>query len=276
MGLEDHAGDIVQKARQHASLRPEAVAAAAGLSLAELEQFEREGKAARPVNYAALCRLLRLDQAKFERIVGGWEPASVDLSRWSELRLIQSTQAGMAVNCYLVWDAVTREAALFDTGFAAEPIISLVEANRLEMQCLFITHRHFDHAAALEPLRQRFTEASLICGSPSSLRERRLPPGEIIRLGGLKVTCRKTPGHTEDGATYLVEDWPGKAPGVAFVGDALFAGSMGRAIGRAAEALQHIRDQILSLPPETLVCPGHGPLTTVGEELSHNPFWPGP
>jgi len=73
--------------------------------------------------------------------------------------------------------------------------------------------------------------------------------------------------------TYLIGNWPDDAPHVAVVGDALFAGSMGRVPGDAAAAREVIRRQILSLPPDTLLCPGHGPLTTVAEEREHNPFF---
>jgi glyoxylase-like metal-dependent hydrolase (beta-lactamase superfamily II) len=86
---------------------------------------------------------------------------------------------------------------------------------------------------------------------------------------------RPTPGHAEDGVTYVVGNWPEDAPGVAIVGDAIFAGSMGRAGAQLEVARQNIRDQIFTLPPDTLICPGHGPVTTVGEEKARNPFFGG-
>jgi len=86
------------------------------------------------------------------------------------------------------------------------------------------------------------------------------------------VTHRETPGHAEDGVTYMVGNWQEDAPIIAIVGDAIFAGSMGGAKDGAL-AKQKIREQILSLPAETLLCPGHGPLTTVAEEKANNPFF---
>jgi glyoxylase-like metal-dependent hydrolase (beta-lactamase superfamily II) len=74
--------------------------------------------------------------------------------------------------------------------------------------------------------------------------------------------------------TYVVGNWPDDAPSIAVVGDALFAGSMGKAGGNLRLAIRKVCDQILTLPADTLVCPGHGPVTTVGEELAHNPFFP--
>jgi glyoxylase-like metal-dependent hydrolase (beta-lactamase superfamily II) len=76
-----------------------------------------------------------------------------------------------------------------------------------------------------------------------------------------------------DGVTYLIAGWPSGASTVAAVGDTLFAGSMGNGNGQWELARKKIREHILSMPPETLLCPGHGPLTTVAEELEFNPFF---
>jgi glyoxylase-like metal-dependent hydrolase (beta-lactamase superfamily II) len=89
----------------------------------------------------------------------------------------------------------------------------------------------------------------------------------------LRVDVRLTPGHAEDGVTFVIAGWAGGASSVAVVGDAIFAGSMGKDFNTPELAQRKIREEILSLPPETLVCPGHGPLTTIAEELENNPFF---
>ncbi len=94
-----------------------------------------------------------------------------------------------------------------------------------------------------------------------------------MALGRLRIAHRETPGHAEDGVTYVIEHWPKDAPPVAIVGDAIFAGSMGNGNGAWDLAKQKVRDEILSLPSKTLICPGHGPFTTVAEEKEHNPFF---
>ena len=103
--------------------------------------------------------------------------------------------------------------------------------------------------------------------------DQRNRPNDFIHLGSLRITHRDTPGHAEDGVTYIVGTWPEDAPHVAIVGDAIFAGSIGRGNQSWDVAKQKVREQILTLPPETLICPGHGPLTTVAEEKEHNPFF---
>lgn len=110
-------------------------------------------------------------------------------------------------------------------------------------------------------------------GSKSAPLDQRNRANDCIHLGNLRITHRDTPGHAEDGTTYIVGMWPEDAPHAAMVGDALFAGSIGRGNQSWDLARQQVREQILSLPPETLLCPGHGPLTTVFEEKGHNPFF---
>ncbi len=262
------------KARLHARVAVEAVVQAAGLSPAELAALEASGTVTKPPNFAAVAALLGLDAVKLEALAAGWRPAPVEIGRWRELRQITSRGNGFSVNCYLIWDEVTREAALFDTGFDAAPVLTLLEQEGLQLRHLFITHGHADHVAAVDALRERLPKLRLHTSSKSAPVDQRNRPNDFIHLGSLRITHRETPGHAEDGVTYVIGNWPEDAPPVAVVGDALFAGSMGKVPGDAAAAREAIQRQILSLPPETLLCPGHGPMTTVAEERAHNPFFP--
>lgn len=272
MTLEDHVGDIIRKARLHAGVSPEAAAAATGFSVPELEALEDSGNPARTIQFGPLAALIGLDAAKLQTIAAGWTPPATDLSQWRELRVI-TTSAGFAVNAYLVWDEVTREAAVFDTGFDPAPIVALIEENQLQLRYLFITHGHGDHIAGIEALRVKYPKARLRSSSKSAPPDQRNRSNDFLMLGSLRITNRDTPGHAEDGVTYLIGTWPEDAPHVAVVGDAIFAGSMGKAAGNAALAKEKVVQQIFSLPPATLICPGHGPLTTVADEKAHNPFF---
>jgi glyoxylase-like metal-dependent hydrolase (beta-lactamase superfamily II) len=251
----------------------EQAAQVAGLTATDYSTLEDTGKAAGAPNYQALAKLLHLDGKKLERVASGWLPSAADVSVWRELRQITTAGSGMTVNCYLVWDEVTREAAVFDTGFDAEPIFKLIDENQLQLKHLFITHSHADHIAAVSPIREKFPRAKLHSSAKGAPPEQRNRTNDFIHLGSLRITNRDTPGHAEDGVTYLVGTWPDDAPNVAIVGDAIFAGSIGGARELADLAKQKIRDQIFTLPPDTLICPGHGPLTTVGQEKANNPFF---
>lgn len=255
------------------SVSPAAVAHAAGLSEAELEALEKSGKIIRRPNFAALAKLIGLNVGKLERIADGWLPAKTDLSVWRELRVFTTIAEGMAVNCYLAWDEVTRDAALFDTGFEAKPVLDCIAENQLMLRHIFITHLHHDHVDALPKIREVFPKARLHSGSRNAPVDQRNRPDECVQLGSLRITHRATPGHSEDGVTYIVGNWPEDAPHVAMAGDAIFAGSIGRGNQSWIVAREKIREQIFTLPPETLICPGHGPMTTVEEEKEHNPFF---
>lgn len=272
MSLEDHLGDIIRKARISAGASVERVAKVAGLSVEDLDHLEASGQSPTPPNYLALASLLALDGNKLAALAVGWLPRPVDVQRWRHLRPIATTE-GMTVNCYLIWDDATKEAALFDTGWFGRPVFDLIRENRLVLRHLFITHTHTDHVVALTEIRREHPQVQLHSNARSAPAAQRNHAEKIIALGALQIANRATPGHAEDGATYVITGFPDHAPPVAVVGDAIFAGSIGGAREQAGLAKQKIREHIFSLPPETLICPGHGPLTTVGEELAHNPFF---
>ena len=273
MKLEDQIGDIVSKGRQMSGVSTAAAAAAAGVSEADLANLESAGKVPAKANWAALAAVLGLNPKKLEAIAQGWLPRSEDLSQWHEIRVFTTAEDDMSVNCFLVWDEVNLEAALFDTGLDAQPVLDCLAANQLQLRHVFITHSHYDHVQALPQIRAAWPKVRIHSSSKSAPVDQRNKPSEIIHLGGLRVTYRETPGHAEDGVTYVIGNWQEDAPHIAIVGDAIFAGSMGRGNDSWDLARQKVREQILTLPADTLLCPGHGPLTTVAEEKEHNPFF---
>jgi glyoxylase-like metal-dependent hydrolase (beta-lactamase superfamily II) len=208
-----------------------------------------------------------------ERIADGWLPAKQDLSRWRELRVFTTPGDGLTVNCYLAWDEATRDAALFDTGFDAPLLLDTIVRERLHLRHVFVTHSHHDHIAALGDIRAAVPQAMVHRNSQSAPADQRLQPGEVFQIGSLQIAYRETPGHAPDGATCILTNWPDAAPPVAIVGDAIFAGSIGRGNQSWELARQKVREHILTLSPETLLGPGHGPLTTVAEEQANNPFF---
>jgi len=273
MNLEDSIGDILRKARFSLQVSAEAAAAAAAVGIEAYQQFESGGAVPMGLNWGTLGDLLTLDGGRLQRQHEGWRPDPIDVGSWRELRVITTAGDDMTVNAYLVWDEVTREAALFDTGFDAAPILSLIANEGLTLRHLFITHSHGDHVAALAPLRAQHPKARIHSGSKNAPVEHRIRSNDFIMLGSLRVTNRDTPGHADDGVTYVVGNWPEDAPHVAIVGDAVFAGSIGGARENLELARRKMRAQRFTLPLETLVCPGHGPLTTVAGEKANNPWF---
>ncbi len=272
MTLEDHAGDVVGKARKGLDIASGRVAEAGGLSAESYAGFEEHGTFDELPDLEKIGELLHLHPHKLATIATGWYPRAADLEANKTVRQI-TTNEGMEVHCYLVWDAATREAALFDTGWSADPILTLLQENELTLKHLFITHTHHDHVAALPQIRKQFPGVALHANSPNAPEAQRNQASQIIELGTLQITSRETPGHADDGATYVVDNFPSFAPKVAMVGDAIFAGSMGGAPEHYQLAREKVQSEILSLSAETILCPGHGPVTTVAEQLTVNPFF---
>jgi hydroxyacylglutathione hydrolase len=197
-----------------------------------------------------------------------WRPRPVSVEG---LEGFNQPYRDMRVNAYLVRDPTSRSAAFFDTGTDAASLVARARELGVEVESIFLTHTHNDHIAALDALRAAFPEARVF-----SNRDEPWPgtdtfaEGATFSIGSLRVVARTTSGHSRGGTTYFVEGLPRP---LAVVGDALFAGSMGGGMVSFEDAWRNNREKILTLPDETVVCPGHGPLTSVGEEKRNNPFF---
>jgi hydroxyacylglutathione hydrolase len=273
MNLEDNLGDIIRKARKASNVAPETAAKAAGIAVDELSAVEQTGQPPAKLNYIALAQALQLSAPKLEAIAKGWMPAPKDTGQWREFRMITTEQGGTIVNCYLVWDEVSREAALFDTGWTAEPIFKIIDDENLQLKHLFITHTHEDHIAAMGAIRDRFPKLFIHTDAKSAPPQHKNRRNDCIQVGSLRITNRETVGHAEDHVIYLVGNFPDDAPHVGIIGDTIFSGSLATGNISWDQLKERVRSQIFTLPADTLLCAGHGPLTTVAEEKEHNPFF---
>jgi glyoxylase-like metal-dependent hydrolase (beta-lactamase superfamily II) len=159
-------------------------------------------------------------------------------------------------------------------------MLEILEAKRLRLLGICLTHGHADHAEGIQQVLQRWSvpvflgpeDLTLLHWKPSERQLARPQHGRTIQVGRLQIRCLATPGHTPGGICYRVEMPWGL---VSFVGDTLFAGSIGRS--NPAQLydthLESVRREVLTLPADCLLLPGHGPGTTVREELEHNPFY---
>ncbi len=264
--LEDSFADILGKAMRGLRFTDAALAAAAGVDAAAVQRL-REG-----MWDEALARKVAptLDLNADALAAAGacsWQPASVELDG---LAAFQSPFDGGTVNAYLVWDPASREAIAFDTGTDCSEMLDLIRAQNLVVRTILLTHTHGDHIFELDRLKER-TGAPAFVGDREPLDgAETFSEGRTFQIGALHVETRLTWGHSKGGITYLIR---GLARPVAIVGDAVFAGSMGGGMISYDDALKTNRAQIFTLADETVLCPGHGPLTTVGEERAHNPFF---
>ena len=267
--LEDNVGDIIGKAQRGLGIADSKLAEKAHVAPETIRKL-REGD----VDEAALLSvapILGLNaQALRELAKGEWHPKKIETH--DGLSQFTTDYGGMAVNAYLVWDPATHAAAAFDTGADSSEMVRFANRHKLDVQLILLTHAHADHVADLPRLREE-TGADVFTPAREPVPGAELiDEGKRFRLGNLQIDTRLTWGHSPGGMTYVVT---GLAHPIAIVGDSLFAGSMGGGNVSYQEALQNNLEKILTLSDDTIICPGHGPMTTVGEEKEHNPFFAG-
>lgn len=265
--LEDDFNDVLAKALHGLKLRPADLAARAGLEPAHLERL-LQGE----FDEAAVRKLAPLLELGEGQLVALGRKAYAPVAEPPEGLLGFSTPyADFHVNAYLVWDPTTKQAVVFDTGTDAEAIARAAGERGLTICLILVTHTHPDHVMGLEDLRQRTGAPAYVTPLEPLPGAEPLPDGRLFQVGALTLKPLATAGHSRGGTSYHVT---GLARPLVVVGDALFAGSMGRGNVSYPDALANNRRAIFSLPDETVICPGHGPLTTVGQEKRHNPFYP--
>lgn len=187
-------------------------------------------------------------------------------------------------NSYLVWDPSTNDACLIDPGGEAEKIKDFLEDNGLRLDFIINTHGHGDHIAANSdfkvPIYIHGSDRDFLLDPGKNLSGAYLFPfvspaaskilkdGDIIKLGTLSMEVLHTPGHTPGSISIALDD-------VVFTGDTLFAGGVGRTdfeYGSEDDLIRSIHDKLMPLADDTVIYPGHGGESTIGEERDSNPF----
>jgi glyoxylase-like metal-dependent hydrolase (beta-lactamase superfamily II) len=267
--LEDNFADVIGKAQRGLQISDSQLAERAGLRQETVLRL-RAGhfeEAAIP----KVAPVLGLDAAALAGLgKGTYAPA--ETGDFPGLMQFNTAFDDMTVNAYLAWDSASKEAAAFDTGGDCTGILESIHAMGLMLRYVFLTHTHGDHIYDLDRLLERTGAPAFVSSREPLAGAEPFEAGREFSLGALKIGTRLTWGHSRGGITYVIE---GLARPVGVVGDALFAGSMGGGMASYADALRTNREEIFSLPDSTILCPGHGPMTTVGEEKAHNPFFAG-
>jgi glyoxylase-like metal-dependent hydrolase (beta-lactamase superfamily II) len=265
--LEDTYADILSKARRGLGLDLDTLSAKAGVPSALANQI-LSGSFDEP-GVRALAAVLNLHPDRVAAIGRtDYRPAEIPLM--DGLSQFNTPFEDMTVNAYLLWDPAARKAVAFDTGADCDDMLEAIDAHGLKLELILLTHSHGDHILELDRLRR---EPAQRRGSVKGTGRRSpiVTVGKTFQVGALSIESRSTWGHSPGGVTYVVRGLPRT---IAIVGDAIFAGSMGGGGVSYKDALKTNRESILSLPDETVLCPGHGPLTTVGEQKKVNPFFP--
>ena len=266
--LEDSHIDIIFKAMAGLGLSKKELILREGLSKFWFEDLKNGIMNEEGIRF--LAKKLSLDAEKILfSIRKSWHPLTTMIMNVKQFNVPYKS---MFVNVYLVWCENSKKGWLFDTGTQTCPIIEFTKAQGLKIDSIFLTHTHRDHIFCLDELKQNL-------GSPKVHVHTKEPVGDsilieegfTIKLGKFSLQALHTHGHSVGGLTYLID---GLHSPVAIVGDALFAGSMGGGMVSYQDALRTNREKIMTLPDETIICPGHGPMSTIGEEKKYNPFFP--
>jgi hydroxyacylglutathione hydrolase len=267
--LEDNVGDVIGKAQRGLGVSDSELAKKAGVSLQTIRKL-REGD----FDEQALLRIAPVLGLAGEQLCelakGEWRPRRINEP--DGFAQFNTRYHDMAVNAYLGWDSTSRIAAVFDTGAECGEMVRFANRHKLNVQLILLTHAHPDHVADLPRLREETGADVFVPAREPVSGAEPIDEGKHFHLGNLEIDTRLTWGHSQGGMTYVVT---GLARPIAIVGDSLFAGSMGGGNVSYQDALRNNLEKILTLPNETIICPGHGPMTTVGEEKTHNPFFAG-
>jgi hydroxyacylglutathione hydrolase len=193
-------------------------------------------------------------------------------------------------NCSIIGDEISHEAMVIDPGDDVDNVLEIVRRHNLQVKQIVITHAHIDHvggamklrAATGAPILLNQSDLALLklldlqatwvgMASPGEVKiDQSIGPSDTVKSGSLSANVLHTPGHTEGSICLYFA-----AQKKLIAGDTLFAGSIGRTDlpgGSMQKMMNSLHEKVLALPDETVVVPGHGPLTTIGEERESNPF----
>jgi hydroxyacylglutathione hydrolase len=208
------------------------------------------------------------------------------------LEIVTLISEPLQVNTYLIADSETRISAVIDPSFDAQAVLDANKARGWNLRQIWLTHAHFDHIAGVEQVANAFMPPLLVGLHPADMElwsqggggdefgfsikpdldpAIRFYQGQVLTLGLVKFLVRHAPGHTHGHVLFYCPE-----ARVLFCGDVLFKGSVGRTDlpgSSHSELMFSIRSQVINLPEDVRVLPGHGPETTVGEEKKSNPFF---
>lgn len=269
--IEDAPYDVIKKAMRGHALTAKQLAVQSGITT-ELIEFllietpiDKEPTEAQQQALCAVARVLGLNTQAL-LLLPTYRP-KVQFPAEFALQQIVTEFGDAGVNAYIIHNG--SDAYVFDTGTRSAPIFSYLNQHKLSLRALYITHAHRDHIAGLEDFPPE------LITFPEDLEHR-----GCHALGkGLQLTALDTSGHCTPSRAYLIEkeesDSAGpRPPSICLCGDILFAGSMGKTASpeHYLQSIHNASHHLLSLPFDTLLCPGHGPITSVGQELKHNVF----
>jgi hydroxyacylglutathione hydrolase len=271
--LEDTFGDILRKAMRGLRIDSSELARATGISDASIAAWLDDRGAANDLQAREIAKILRLDPGNLAaRAADAWYPEHVEAP---EVR--HHPQNPHPSNGYVFFLDGGKRAALVDPAGVPGNLLRILRDGAYHLQYILITHKHADHCDATAEVAAAFPQAQIVMHgldvrAIGALANKALlvRDGDDLPFGDdVRIRMLHTPGHTDGSSCYLFKS-------TVFTGDTLFAGSVGGAYGAARtydDILANVRTKLFTLPGDTVIMPGHGPPSTIGEEEHHNPFF---
>jgi len=211
----------------------------------------------------------------------------------NKLKLQTIVSPLFAENAYIAHLPASKECLVVDPGIDPDSILTMLREQELRPQAILNTHGHADHIAGNEALKEAFPACPLVIGEGDAFKltdptanlsagyglslvsppaDQLVREGDPSRWAGIELDVLETPGHSPGHVVFV---YKGQSPAVVFGGDVLFQGSIGRTDfpdGSFGDLQRSIHEKLFVLPDDTIVLPGHGPATTIGDEKRTNPF----
>ena len=271
--LEDDFSDVLRKASKGNGLDAAGMAARTGLAAEDITNWLKGHGVPDDAAARALAKILDLDPGKLaDRAAERWHPHN-DLPG----NVRHHPHDPHPSNGYLFFLDDGKTAALIDPAGLPSTILNAIAEGPFALRYILITHKHADHCDATADISRAFPDADIVMhrsdvSAIGELGKRALPivDGDELAFGdAASIRMLHTPGHTDGSSCFLFKS-------TVFTGDTLFAGSVGGVMAQTAtyqNLLDNVRFKLFTLDEATVVAPGHGPPSTIGEERAHNPFF---
>jgi len=272
--LEDELGDVLEKAMSCAGLTPETLSERSGVPVSSIRDAIDYRPELGPGECRRMAGALGLNEVGLCALASGKyplpEPEGLPFNVWP----LRMTHGIGVVNAYVVAEAEGCRGILFDAGPAVAALESAWPRAVRGIDAIFVTHVEAEHAGGLKGAMERFGAArAYIPAGAKAPPALGMGEGECVRLGSLEVTAFRTPGHCAMHNCYHVRSAAvPSARSLLVSGDLVFAGSAGGPYHCQRQLRAHLRRVLEAVPADTVVAPGHGPMTTAGNELRFNPF----
>lgn len=272
--LEDELGDVLDKALRHAGLTEASLSGRVGIDESRLRDAIDYRYDFSSEELGRLATALGLNEAGLMALAGGRYPLPEIQGLPCCVYPLRMAHGIGVANAYVVADCGRETGLLFDAGTSEEALRRVWPAAIRKLEAVFVTHRETEHAGGLGEVERAFGRVPVF--GPAGMRAEGVTAvGEGARFAfdAFEIEVLSTPGHVEDHHCYVVRSKaaPGGVP-LLISGDLLFAGSVGGAYFCQRRLGEQIRRLCERLPGNTVVAPGHGPMTTLENERRHNPF----